>query len=591
MVLKSFPTIMLFFFLVFCGLCLNLHDVELERGHATAFYHSLFEDGDLNIVNQLNKNEHWLVTKNLNHPTHLNHGTVVFWAPFYLYSDLILKINNKLKIVNFDSYQIMAVVRNALFALLGIQFILASLELILKNQKNISNVKTILLVALSVLLATPLFWFVCFAPFTTEVTMFFLGALWIYWVLKFPLINQKNGSLFFSGLFLGIATVSKITFFVFVIVAVLDLLREKTVFLYWKTNLLRLSFLLLGTSLPLFLLGFNNYIQYGDFIIFYHVNVLNWVQTSENLIFQNFFLSPASFWMCSPIIFFTLLITAFYFTRNILINRLKDSSLFIHPLEMQYSVYLLVNIFLLIQVGFIILQPDLIISRIYSIFFPILTISVCMLWNQSGKYVKGLITFFLLVCIWVNWGHIAQFYRNGIIFESGALQSSLKTMFIGILAHIKIVWDQKSTFSNLTYFLPILFLAAIFCKKFSTFLSFQKIERLRVFFLSFFLLAFISYVFITVLNFKNNNNNVMNLYKSGFFRESVVSGGSNLNYYDEVMSIFESGFSYFPEKSKQLLLARDAYLKAATQEIIRDPIGLNKDLKAGLIRPSLWKMK
>jgi len=550
----------------------NTSKIEFEREHYKAFYNSIIEDGDLNIVNQVLENDRWLVTQNYYHPTQISHGSLLFMFPFYIniklfFSDFFAKDFNAW---GFDIYKIFALIANAFFLWGGLLLLFYSLKSFFPRKTTFEIVTTLMAFSFTI----PLIFYSILEPFQVEIICFFLSCAIFYLASSKPFRDFKIYEIFSIALFFSFCIIVKPIFAFFLVLLGWKIFFEKTHTISGR----KLCALIIGFSLPLLALVINNYLQTGVIFLSHHNEVFRIIQSPEFLGFFHCFFSPNSTAVGTPILLIMPAVFLFLFLSN---GRKLLTSQFYKQHSFSLAVQTTVIVFLsvaFVQGGYLPGYPDHILSRHFITIIPLFSFTFLTFPSPWRKFFWP-----IFICAGIlHWLQNAQYTQEGMIFHYPQwmyLTKLTEQLYNSFNNRISLSEDWP----KLMAFLPFFLIYGIILSSF----HFIK-NKIKVF--SFMTLFFILIYFgITGLNYANGAQRVKDLKDLGLFKNSVVSNHLFLNYYDEITSIYEAGFKYLPlENRDSVKMAYEKYIIKSIDFVLVDPINFKSETQKRHFRPSLW---
>lgn len=280
-----------------------------------AYTQSLVEDGDLNVVNNIERphhyffphNEMWL-SSTFNLPDFHNHGAVMIWSPFYLYGK---KAYSFLKNLDFlqevpekDFLKASLSMATALTVFITLVFIYFLSRIFFSPANSFLSL-------MIMFFGTPFFYFSLIQVGNANV----IAALFFTLFIIFSLITLKTKNKFYFfiyGLFFSICAVVKVDLwfqiFFFIPVYLFYLIRK-------KTNLSCFLFFISGIIPGYLLKAINDFIKYGA----NYSGEFSLINFNDSYLWEQLFSSYRGFFYTSPIFYISILagfICLFYLLKG-----------------------------------------------------------------------------------------------------------------------------------------------------------------------------------------------------------------------------------------------------------------------------------
>lgn len=574
----SLISICIFFFLSIY----SLRDLEeTERGVYTAFSASFLRDGDLNIINHVSPDARWLVTKSYHHPTNENHGSVIFWMPWLAPLHLLPQNLMTRFFGNLSFYDLAALLRNAFYAWFGILFCWLSNKIILK--KAPSSLNSQLPILFLFLLSTSLPLYLLVYPFSAEVTNFFLASILTYLLIKTANSVPKWLDWFVVGLFLGLCSVFKVSFFIFILGFIILATLSPRLRADFKQRIFYLFSLGLGLGLIILLQTINYSIQLGELTFSSHFESLNFIRSNQSFLLETFFTAPNAWLTSSPINLIILglaIISSLTMAFKWLFHRkLSTDQVTIFALSFITIGHILTTLLALKDIP---VYPDLFSSRVFINLVPLgLILTLYFFDRLTLKIISAAV---LSICVLLNFFNMTSYLKH-----QTSLYPSLKNIF-----ETKILLTPGTSWHTLegtlllqiilsSVLISILLLSIIFFihRRFN---NSQFVITLRTLTI---ILACL-YTFVTFSNLINNTSKIEKLAARQFFSQTTVAPNKRTSYYDEIVSCLEWGISStLPRLSEEAQNQLERY----NQNVIEDFQKTNSILKTKFPRNSLDNQK
>lgn len=515
-----------------------------------AYTESVIEDGDLNVVNNIDSNHRYYfpsgvigVSKTYNLPDFHNHGGVVLWAPFYVYAKIIHFFAANFNIANLTVYTLERLTKclmsfsTIVFGFFTILLTYMLCRVFFSNRLSIFS-------TLAICFGTPFFYFLLLETGNANIIASLFSVLSI-WAVSY-VIGAKKSHWFVYGLFFGICIAVKVDlwFQIFFILPFFIIL-----FINKRIGLINGISFAVGLIPGVFLLCVNNYIKYGTFCIreFALLNI------KDSYFLDQLFSSYRGFFYTSPVFYICMLglilvIVGFLKRFKPIIKlQYKSEDLFILLL----SLYLIVKIILL---GYrYVWGGGTCGARPLLTEFPILVILYARALQVQKRFIKYCLFFISLIFIAWNLLIISE-YVTGVdlkyVLETPRLGIRIKSLenILTSLSHYQGLKLKVSLcLLPMLVILGIAFYAVMFAKKVCSFFWYSRNRNSNNAFKIFCLFAIglnVSYACITFLNVYNNKKNVERLKVSGFFSDVKIltsrdfERGENTRGMDEMMEYF-----------------------------------------------------
>lgn len=515
---RSINFFILFFLIAIATIFLKPTFDDVESGVYLNYIQSIWDDGDLNIVNQITKigdisakdyslakgGEKIIITPTDHYPAFWSYGGISYWLPFYF----IGKLSSHLNLIHNDFL--------AINFYLALSTFFAGLFSIVITFKATSQIipKTSKIISVFCVLGTPFFYYWILEPGNANLFNALYSALMIY--LCYSIMNKpSNIQLLLFGLLLGVSYISKSDLLIY------GFLIFPIIYSLYKEHLVstadifgKILIFLLGLVPMLCLSTINEFLKYGT-LTFPYKGVISF---NYNVLFDALFSSYAGHWFISPLFILSLL-APFVCLFDV---KTKKSKLI-----------------LITSLGIIILLKELIITntyahgegnfgaRMFCAEYPALTIICAYLCNKT-RVLKPLLilpmgwTVLTMLIYWSAESHSELFIPYDISFSDYFIFLLEKYNYI-------ILTIQNSTRSIHLFednFIIIIVLSAI--------VSYLITYMARSFFTTVFILYnFFTLSFCTILNLYNSKANSLDLKNRGFFKNAIVVNHEILYYYGE----------------------------------------------------------
>lgn len=534
-------TIFLYSFIVFD---INFHGPDEPLYYA--YTESLVLDGDLNIINQLNSEEHpyyfssgkALISETYNSPDYHNHGGVVFWAPFYIYGRIIketiakLNLPISLSISDTNTYTKLAMsFSTVLFSILTVLLTFLFCKTFFSNKISILS-------SLVIIFGTPFLYFSLFQVANAQIlaALFHILSIWFF----IYIINKDEKFWLLYGLFFSFCLIVKVDiwfqiFFILALFLVLLILKK----IHWKLGVYFLIGFIPGNILKII----NDYLKYGAF----HIGELGLFNRFKDFyFFEQLFSHYRGFFYTSPIFYFcvlgliVLLIDIFKNPRVSSINMMQKIIIFC------ISISLVIKIFMLsFRYAWGGGTPG---ARLLLTEYPVFVLLYAYALNKQKKLIlRAAIYLASIFFIFWNWLIIAEFIGQLDFKYILGTPPLLKRFFAlkYINAELFSVKDMGLKLYCLSLVFVIFPAIAYFTRSFKEInISFSNLEvqnsnKLSKIFILFIIYVYLSYGTVTALNLINNRRNVEELASQGLFKDAKVIGPKHFEELENVASMDE----------------------------------------------------
>lgn len=541
---------------------------ELEYGVFSDFVTSIVRDGDLNIINQVKKDQQWLVTSTYNHPTIHDHGISVLWLPFYAYTRLLDVFSVDLDYDKRQGYKPTMVFANLFYFLL---IAIASFKAV----EFFFNRKLELIDYFIITFGTPYFWYGLVHPSSADLTSAIFPFLYLI-CHNACLRNVEKKNWYIYGVLLAMGTITKVSLLFYFILPLHYLFVKRGSWLIeLKKYILPFLFGCLSIGLPYLC---NEWIKYGQLHYSYAGIVANYYLLYETV------LGPSGYFIVSPI-YLMIIISLIMLAKN---REIKNRS-FIIFLLFAPILKVLVESFtyagnaefggrhlITDYLAFLLLFPTLYfkefkkrwIIRSIAIALMIYCVLMGFLYMKNisgGSFSWGMhyeLPFQAVSSQWDKFLYFLERVRNGFSFTN--LLELSKYFILILLSSISLVEIYRLNISD-----PVL--------------------RKKILHRSTAFLLFV-YLLITGLNIVNNERNILALKSQDFFNETVVVNGPEAFHFDDnvgnmIVLLEFSGKRDDQSKVKVVELELDKYIDKVMSQIVIDPIGFKEKLVKRELQP------
>ena len=339
-----------------------------------AYTASIIEDGDLNIINQIDRSQYaFVVSETYNWPDNHSYGGITLWIPFYAYAKLVYFLGAKFNLQSLTGWNFSKVAKCAM-SFSTIVFALLTILLTYKLCKGLVPPKIASSAIAIISVGTPFFYYVLHDVGQANVIGCFLSVLTILFCMY--MVDMKRRHWFLYGMFFSLCLAVRIELWLqLVFICPLFVLLCKSKRIDWRNGI----YFFLG-FMPLFLLrGVNAYIKYGAL----HMEELLPLYTVSHFYspFNGLFSAYRGVFYTSPILYICVLGIIFVvinlFKNHHSENRTQDFFLFM------LALYLLIKLFLIRRAfGFGI---DILGSRWLLSEFPIFVVLFAQVFLRGGR--------------------------------------------------------------------------------------------------------------------------------------------------------------------------------------------------------------
>jgi len=491
-----------------------------------AYTESLVEDGDLNVVNNIDSSDrHYFpsgvmeISKTYNLPDFHNHGGVVFWIPVYVYAKVVYHFIEKFNILDLTTYGYKRFAE-CFMSFSTIVFGFFVLFLTYMFCRAFFSNKISFFSILVICFGTPFFYYLLFETGNANIIASFFSILSI-WAASY-IIGEKKLHWFAYGLFFGICVVVKIDlwFQIFFIIPFFIIL-----FINKRIRLINGINFAIGLIPGVLSLSVNNYIKYGVF----GIREFGLLNVKDCYFLDQLFSSYHGFFYTSPIFFICMLglilLIVDFLKKFKPITKLqyKPENLFILLL----SLYLVIKIILL---GYrYAWGGGTCGARPLLTEFPILVILYAYALRVQKRLFKYCFAFVSLIFVFWNLLIVSEYVSKvdlGYIFQMPKLSiriGVLKNVLIPLFQHKDLSLKLILCFFPMLLVLGVVFYLIMFSKKIYSFSWYPKNNTniFKIFFV-FTLCLNVSYVGITFSNIYNNKKNVEKMKKDGLFNNIKI---------------------------------------------------------------------
>ncbi|MBY0552892.1 hypothetical protein K2P97_00070 [bacterium] len=548
-----------------CVINFSIHESGARRfkseRNVFAFYsESIVKDFDLNIINQVDPDMTWMVTKTYNHPDLRENGIFSLnWPVFSIANNLQkagIDFASLNKITIFDAAQSIC---NLLAIMIFFIFILTR-----NDYRNITKRHKFFLL-LATYFGVPLFFYSIVSY--TAIETFAMALLALAFFLTNDLTNntKKIYSFFLLGALWGVACVIKTHCSYFLIYFI-----GYQVLANGKESIKPIFLFALGATIPFSLNVANQVIQWGFYNNYHAYLMENYFKYINNSFNPLIFFGRNGYFATSPLTLIYMIIPAF-----LLVNSSYKKQVI--------SFYLMIFIMLILN-SFRPIQEEEFGARVlmvYLVFFIHFLFLFFQKFISKSKIVISMVFVAALVNLYQALSYLLygdKFYSMPFFEVSSFKEKMFKLIYLNL--------NTIQTFSVLDILKLSLLVALTLL---ALFLLTKVIKSLR----SAAICIVLSYALGSVFNFYYNSENVEQLKQKSFFTQSVVAGGLSLYCYDDLVSAFPK-FIYFSntgilsKSETEILAVKEKYRNQIIDEILVDPIGFRSQLEKNIWRKTIW---
>jgi len=509
--------VVLYFFLVFD---VNFHGPD--EPVYFAYTQSIVEDGDLNLVNQVNDDYGRVVTKTYNLPDFHTHAGAVFWSPFYIIGKSVYLVIEKLNLNTvffFSKDQATKCAVSFSTFLFSVLTILVSFVLC----RRFCSLNASLWGILVIFFATPFSYYTLFETGNSQIIAALVIAIAIIVILKVD--NLKGFEWFWYGVFLSFCVALRIETWLLVLILLFYItllcVRNKII---WRN----LFYVLLGLIPVILFRGVNSYLKFGLIRFEECFFIQSLLRFRATYIFDGFFSDFRGIFYSLPVLYLCFAGSA------IIIKRLfdkKDISESKNILALVLSIYLVLKI--IPFGGTFSPAGDSPSSRLFIADFSILSLLLAYLFECRLKWAR--IFFYLagFLCILWNLSILAYYMTNLDWFFVGSLPN-LIVRFFGLEEVFYALFMPKNIFIKVIVCIPmVIFISCVVYSSRKYLQGKDGLRHMRTFILAT-VIVLTSYAIITLLNVRNNWMNSEAMMKTGFTDFSAISSSPfSLTEYEE----------------------------------------------------------
>ncbi len=529
---------------------------DLEGGVYNNVLSSIVEDGDLNIINQVSKEQSLIATKTYNYSNLHDNGVSSLWLPFYLYAKIVNEVGASKGYYINSNYRVSMVLANIFYTFVLLILLCKFSEFIFKKRINRFDL-------LCIFLGTPIYWYGFVHPSSTDLVSGIFP--FIYFLLVKKCMNSSNSKDYFIlGLSLGFGVILKVSLLFYGIIPLIFFIKYHKDYKDFFKRILPL--LVIGYLIAITPFFVNEYLETGFSLYTYSSIVASYYLIYETV------LAPAGYLIVSPL-FFISLFSFFIFIKGE--SGIEDKIL--------YSLFLIAPILKILVESFTYGG-----NAEYGARHLLTDVFVLMLLYPSfylNGWKRSLARVFAFLCVvqsvfmsFVYMRDISGEYRWGIFYEKDL--SAIFEQWPKYKYFFSNVWAGLTgeDFFGIFVFYPVILLASFLLMK----LYSSRIETTAIY-KNFIIYCCGVYSVIMLLNVWNNSRNVEQLKREGFYKDKVITNGTLMySFSDNVGNILmHQRYSKLRGDEKYIEITEKAlneYKMNAVKEILIDPVGLKKKI-------------
>jgi hypothetical protein len=551
---------------------------HVENGIYAATVRSVLEDGDLNTINQVYPEQHWLASRTYNFPDFRENGFVGLWLPFFAYGHSLPKLVLGSRRLGSPASQ--EDVGNALAALV---FTLAALILSLYFLRAKLGEKYAKLSIALLCLGSPLLWYTLFEPYGTDLCSMFTLTAGVFLYASLEETRERRPAWWFLlGAFLAFGATVKVYGTVYLLLTLLVGIKK-------GRRSPELGWMVLGEALILAFHLANQYLKFGMLGGQYLAQQRFYALFSPSVFFLSplkLLLGPAGGLYVAPIYWLALAGGVLW-----VLSRPKAAKLRSSLLSLEGALIVLPLLTFLLT-SFEMIDEHIGTARRFMTqqlaWFFLLQFLLLRL-RKRGKTPFRLGVGFAVAAVLWNALMTIRFAARKENFGASYLMTwqeldGFSSFFWRQLHRAFVAYPM--TLETLFGWLPAVALCAWLLVRLWQGCE-QGAARARRAALPFLAVPVALYVLASALNLAFNQSNVKKLQSGGFFAKTVIGNGMSIYIYDDLMSVlpkFERDPSLIADAEK----IRAKLLNDAAAEVLVDPIGFRADCRRGIFRPSYF---
>jgi hypothetical protein len=561
--LDFLKTFLLFLLFATIQLFLKPGSLFYEQGHYVDYLESFYDDGDLNVINQVPKREAWIVTKTFSYPSQYSYAQTVVLAPIYLVEWISGNIQEISKDKNFI-FQLTTIAMNFMCLWVGFFF--------LNKACSLLSLKKIKVHMALFYFGSAFFYFSILQTTVIEIAAFPILSYCLFLLVKLKASNEIE-SVIPVGVWSGILFVTKHTFW-FLPVLTIALISKKA---FYEKKWLTLTKLFSSFAIPIFYNALNKKLQFGDWnqpvtpaAPFFD---FSFESLSRNLI--AFIFHKGGIFFVNPVYFLGILGAGFFIFKFFKHRKIQ-------LWEAGYLTFFLVWIFLshIVMIGYLV--EDHLPGRFHLAAAPLLILGLSYLLNAvADKYQKMLTGVLVLACFWhlfliLNYVAIAYtqggyFYAQNVIGDTESFRQGLDWYIHAVIVNLGSIYEHA----------PQIILFSVLIS--SLFVLVWRYWQVRIFGPVCACLTLLSMTFLTVLNILNAKENIQAHENYGLYKQSVVGDGAEIFFLDYAVDYVKTAESRNgSEVVQRVRKMLDDYYGTVRTQVIRstpwfDEVLKNKD--------------
>ncbi|AUN99931.1 hypothetical protein C0V70_17830 [Bacteriovorax stolpii] len=535
----------------------NHQNMSVEKNIYDYYSESIVNDFDLNVINQVPDKERWQITRSGNWPDVHSNGIVTMWAPFFAYKKVMQTF------VSEDNKKLIVLTRS----LATVFFSVVTIILMVFLLGELFPGKNRGWVFITLSLTTSYWWFTFVQPGNADVTSSVFATFEIgmfFYLLK----NWSTRSLFFFGLLLGAGLALKIDHIFYFILPVYLLIQYFLATRSFKATIKNGLIFSAGVLINLIPMLVNDSVKFG-FVNYGYADVVNfdYYMLWPNLVY------PSGFFNNCPIYF-----ACFVGLISLLFEKKKDI-----PLIILGSIPFLA----LVIESFARIHHESYGARHWVPHFAIFAILLMSLYEKikDVRWKKILFVIFIVLASGQNiikgFSYILN-YEHFFFGRNQWQEMAAWFSYQGITGLFANIFYFPEVGLKLRFMLPLVLICAFGTMKLYRYLAIEKksilalVSVLTVYFSC-------SYLLITGLNLKYNQQNYIAYKATGKLDQAIVGAGPNIQSLFENLGTYEKLLRFYryreDEKRVQVIeKSRKAYIQKAASEIIYDPVGFKESL-------------
>ena len=543
-------------FVVFVGLVFNGGWIFTEWGFYTQFFRSMLKDLDFNIINQVDTDKAWLVTKNYFHPSIHPESQMGLMFPAYIFEYLTAKVASVKSSYHFE-FALTGYLMNIFSILVGFYFN--------KKSAEILKLKLDTLEMIIFYFGCPLFFFSIFQTTVVEIAAFPLLSYLVYVCLNCK-FGQYPKSLLAPSIAIGFLFITKVTFWP---VAAFTSVVLTTHYFKNKKWAHLLQFWLVVGLLVISNSG-NMWAKYGYFLnpgppleVFADFSIGNIL---TNLLYG--FFPKGGLFFASPIYAFSCLGLVLF-----LVNAFRKKILKFYEIAFCLVWFIFVFFHQVIMMGYIV--EDHLPGRIHLAAAPMLILGMVYLKGKfSSKIMNTILIVFTLWHLMITFFYLNIIQISSFVYATNMIPSAeLFRQAFNLYAEL--------VRKNLDHFVKHIQHIFIFSLIVSFVWSIARKYRYQSILLKgFAVICMLSFIGMSVLNITHNKKNVLLLKNQGFFEGKAVGSGREIYAIDYVLDYAKTIESRNdPEVNQKIKIMIDKFYDKVANQVIVSTHALDKAIQ------------